>query len=790
MKRLALLCVLVGGTLRADELPAQPLRKFQAKDVIPHSPVVSLRFKPDGHTLLVASNGLHAWEINRNRNPQPVAPPARIVALTTNGEFAALGNYTQIRLWDLAKSEEGLTIRTANGVNTLALSADASILAAGNDAHAVEVWETKTGTLLHTLRGHDAYVSASAFSPSGKLLASGSHDRTIRLWDPTTGKIIRVLEGHRDQVSGLVFLPGEKTLVSSSWDRTIRLWDVDTGKEKQLLKGHAHAVLGVAIDRKGKKLASASLDGTAGIWDLSTNKQALRIEVSADGVAAVALSPDGEVLAAGDHAGTTTLWDTRGKRLNRLASPREDGAQPNHQIHSVALSADGSRVVSGHSDTGIRLWDVKTEKLIRRVGRMTDYVWSVQFSPDGKQIASAGRRNGSVHIWDADKGELVKTLPGQKGGISRVLYSRDGKRLIAAGGSFDPSIYVWDVEREKATYRLEGHKDYIDVIALSPDDKTLASASRDGTVRLWDLTTGKETKQLEGGGGPCVTLAFAPDGKTLAAGGSHLGVTFWNLSTGKVRKQLDSGPSSLVHVVYSRDGRTLLMGTQSALVLLDVLTETERCRINEPAQNAMALAFSADGRRIVTGSGYGLITLWDPTGLGEMGRKKQPLAPERLAQHWQDLAGHSDTAYSAIWKLSATADQSLPLFAKHLQPVKSADPKQVERWVAELGSNRFKVRDHAEKSLERLGDLAQAALECGLKNAETLDHRRRIEQLLERVASLSAAPEMLRQLRMVETLEIIGNAEARRLLERLATGDPGAHLTREAKATLSRLAGH
>src|SRR4029077_14805939 len=117
------------------------------------------------------------------------------------------------------------------------------------------------------------------------------------------------------------------------------------------------------------------------------------------------------------------------------------------------------------------------------------------------------------------------------------------------------------------------------------------------------------------------TLAFSPDGKTLAASSSQTGVNLWNIATGKLRTRLESEAATVVSLAYSRDGRTLVMGNTASLVLLDVLTETERCRITDPTANALGLAFSLDGRRIVTAGSGGLITLWDPTGLGDMSRK-------------------------------------------------------------------------------------------------------------------------------------------------------------------------
>jgi WD40 repeat protein len=778
-----LLFVLVGGALRAEELSPNALRRFRVSDPIPQSPVTVLAFKPDGKSLVTAASGsLYEWSDFQKSVPNLVAGKFSAIALTPDVRLMAISTYNQIQVQELPKSPDRETIPCTRSLNTLALSPDGSLLAAGNDAHSIEVWNAKTGKLLHTLRGHDAYLSATAFSPSGKVIASGAHDRAIRLWDATTGRSLRRLAGHRDQISALLFLPDGKTLVSSSWDRTIRVWDIESGKERQCLKGHRLGVVGISVDSKGERLASASLDGTARIWDLVKNTETQRIEVSLDGVSAVAWSPDGKVLAVGDYTGTTSLWDSKGHRLGHCATPRF--RETVHQVHSTAISADGTRLLSGHGDSGIRLWDAESGKMVRRVGRMTDYVWSVQFSPNGKYIASAGRRNGSVHTWDANNGELIKTLNGQKGGISKILYSHAGQHLIAAGGSFDPVIYVWDIEHEKVIHHLEGHRDYIDCIAIHPSEKLLASASRDGTLRLWDLSTGKELKQLREADGPCNSVVFSPNGKILAACTPQKGIMFWDVPEGKLRNRYETGQFPVVHLSYSRDGRTLFVGGYSAVLLLEVLTESKRYTIGG-GLGGSGMAVRSDGRRVVTTDADSLI-LCDATGCRDDDRKKVHLKVRDLELYWQDLSGDPERAYTAIWQLSAASEQSLPLFAKHLQPVKGADPKQVERWVADLASDRFRTRKDAELELEKLGELARDALERELRTAETLDHRRRIEQLLERIPSVLDMPEMVRQLRMVETLEIIANAEAKRLLERLAAGDPGARLTREAKATLAR----
>jgi WD40 repeat protein len=82
----------------------------------------------------------------------------------------------------------------------MAFSADGRLLASGSDDHTVRLWDTATGALRQTLKGHSGGVQSVAFSPDGRLLASGSDDQTVRLWNTATGVLQQTLS-----VVGLVF---------------------------------------------------------------------------------------------------------------------------------------------------------------------------------------------------------------------------------------------------------------------------------------------------------------------------------------------------------------------------------------------------------------------------------------------------------------------------------------------------------------------------------------------------------------------------------------------------------
>jgi HEAT repeat protein len=130
------------------------------------------------------------------------------------------------------------------------------------------------------------------------------------------------------------------------------------------------------------------------------------------------------------------------------------------------------------------------------------------------------------------------------------------------------------------------------------------------------------------------------------------------------------------------------------------------------------------------------------------------------------------------------------LLRERVRPDRTPDGKQVERWLAQLGSEDFEKRQRAAKELMWLGEQAETELRRFLAGDPPLEARKRAEELLDRLTKPLTDPEWLRRLRAVEALERIGTAEARRLLQALAEGAGASRLTRDAKASLDRLARH
>jgi WD40 repeat protein len=282
------------------------------------------------------------------------------------------------------------------------------------------------------------------------------------------------------------------------------------------------------------------------------------IKVSGGSARHVAWSPNGKLLAVASK-GVSIIDAQTLAEVRSLSTP--------HEVLSVAYSPDGSVVAAGLSSDGVvRLWKTSDWSSLPGMEGHTSsaLIYDLEFSPDGKILASAGNDN-VICLSRVSDAKLLLTLSGHTGDVRDIAFSPDGQLIASA--STDKTVRVWRVSDGTALLTLRLHTGEVHGVAFSPDGQTLASASIDNSVRLWRVSDGTLLRTIELPGA-WYTVTFMPDGQTVAAGGSDNTIRAWRVSDGALMRTLTGHSNSLKQILLSPDGQTLASASADNTVRL------------------------------------------------------------------------------------------------------------------------------------------------------------------------------------------------------------------------------
>ena len=465
------------------------------------------------------------------------------------------------------------------------------------------------------LKGHDGVLWSARLAPDGKRIVTASEDKTARVWNAENGDQPAILRGHTEGVRVASFSPDGRQVITGSTDKTARLWNAETGQQSAVLE-HDGVVRSAAFSSDGRRVVTASDDKTARIWDVQTGKQIAALTGHTARVRDAAFSPNGRYVLTSSDDKTARLWDSKtGEPVHILEGHTQS-------VRGVAFSPDGERAVTTSLDHSARVWSVETGKQSVILGH-GDVVTSAAFSPDGQRIVTASDDN-TVPIWDAQMGERIVTLSGRT-----AVYSPDGRSIVTSDGD---TARIWNADNGKLAMVLRGHRSRVTGAVFSPDGRSVLTASDDKTARLWSAGTETNTQMavLAAHTGSAGRAVFSPDGRRALTASDDNSVRLWDAEAGRQIATFTRAGSGMA--AFSPDGRLVAIPDNNTVVVRDANTGEREDRIFQGHSAAVqSVAFSADGRRIVTASDDRTARVWDLQTGGQIAALTEHTAPVRSA---------------------------------------------------------------------------------------------------------------------------------------------------------------
>ena len=228
-----------------------------------------------------------------------------------------------LKIWNTETGELVKSIKKhTDWITAIDLSADGVLLASGDRNGGVWVWESASAAEFHTLRGHQATITATTaitattFRADSNVLATASEDGSVRIWEMNGGNEVKKIDAHPGGVTALAF-SRDGSFVTTGRDLKVKLWKSDFSHARDLAQNLPVLPTAVAIDSEAKRAFVADASGTVRVYQTADPKWVGEIQANPPTIATRLQRLTAEIAA---HEQSPVTGEPRAQELAKLQS--------------------------------------------------------------------------------------------------------------------------------------------------------------------------------------------------------------------------------------------------------------------------------------------------------------------------------------------------------------------------------------------------------------------------------------------------------------------------------------
>ncbi len=324
-----------------------------------------------------------------------------------------------------------------NHIKSLALSAkNNAFYSAGADGR---IFQGDYSKLTNTPTGYyTPYPSrVIALSPEEKYLVNGSDSAFVQIYELNKGKKnITVVKGLNGGSNDMEFLPASLNFIVASRGKTLSLINAQTGDVRELAKLPTE-IKSMSISPNGKLLAGASWSGQVLLIDLVDYSYTILVDEPSSRILSVKFSPSGEEIAYGTDdlihkRGLVKIYNLKTKETRHFSGHRAG-------VYDIEFSPDGKLLASAGSDKRLQLWVLENpEDLPVVMDNNNGFVWDIAFTKDSGHLIAACSES-EIRVWPTDPTLLAQLVCPK---ISRNMTQDEWNKYVGRKIEFETTCIV------------------------------------------------------------------------------------------------------------------------------------------------------------------------------------------------------------------------------------------------------------------------------------------------------------------------------------------------------------